>query len=124
MFETRGKERSPNRVAGKAGDAREQRVHGKIEKSGACIRECVPRACIPPVWFFFSFAGRIYTERARLPSYRAATLAFVDSAKCPWIFPGLPMPADQPDISRSGTCKRFLVTSRPVITVPSETTSF
>lgn len=40
-----------------------------------------------------------YIQRARLPSYQAATLAFVDSAKCPWIFPGLPMPADQPDIT-------------------------
>lgn len=38
----------------------------KIEKSGACIGECVPRACVrlppsSPFWFF-SFAGRIYTE--------------------------------------------------------------
>lgn len=93
----------------------------KIEKSGACIGECVPRACVrpPPPPLLPSGSSRSlagYIQRARLPSssYQAATLAFVDSAKCPWIFPGLPMPADQPDIGRVVRCKRFLVTSRPV----------
>lgn len=90
----------------------------KIEKSGARIRERVPRACErpPPLPSGSSRSLAGYIQRARLPSssYQAATLAFVDSAKCPWIFPGLPMPADQPDIDRVVRCKRFLVTSRPV----------
>lgn len=58
----------------------------------------------------------IYTEGTSLPlpppPYQAATLAFVDSAKCPWIFPGLPMPADQPDIGRVVRCKRNVPPSR------------
>lgn len=61
----------------------------------ACMRALV-RVFPPSGSSSRSLAG--YIQRARLPSYRAATLAFVDSAKCPWIFPGLPMPADQPDI--------------------------
>lgn len=60
---------------------------------------CVPVFPSSPVFGSSSRSLAGYIQRARLPSYRAATLAFVDSAKCPWIFPGLPMPADQPDIS-------------------------
>lgn len=68
------------------------------------------RPSVSPL-FLLCVRARLYTENvSTFPSlYRAATLAFVDSVKCSWVYPGPPMPADL-QLSRYISVRARLVT--------------